>query len=210
MILRPELQSRWWMAAGITPVGAWSPIGAASESASRTNLANPGVYDLAAYGSPSFSATTGWSGFSTSVFYSTGIAPSTGCTGLIVFDSVPQSGVQLLCGAARAANVFYWNLTAYASGRRYYVVGGSAVFDGGPAVSGTSMAIAGGNCYHNGSSSGTATQGTLPDTHIAIGGRRKYGENICDYSCAGNIRAFLLFASTLTADQIAALHTARP
>ena len=63
----------WWAVPGKACVAAYQSIGAASLAASYTNLANPGTYDAAPGGAPTWASATGWT-FNGTQYLETGIA----------------------------------------------------------------------------------------------------------------------------------------
>lgn len=191
----------WYRAGGSpVPVAAWQAIGAASLAASYVNLAQPGTYDAAPGVAPTFDAATGWT-FDSTQYLTTGITPGAGWSLIVRFSDVPNlAQYQPVIGNNLSTpTLALWgadgNQVAYANGGLVEVAPGLA--------SGT-LAVAGQQGYRNGVAEGGAI-GTAGGTWLAL----QIGR-VANYSnyFVGKIQAAALYDSTISAAQVAALHTA--
>lgn len=145
--------NRWWAAGGSAGniVGAYQAIGAASYNASKTNLANPGTYDLVEGTAPAWAVDTGWvgDGATNSRYIKTGILADQ-ATYSIIFR---LSGISTSSGYPGG-----WNIT---TNMRFAVLADNGVgkvqyrygnLDPGisPAFSAGTLALSGGYGYRNG------------------------------------------------------------
>ena len=90
----------WWEVAGKTCVAAYQPKGAASLSASYSNLAQPGTYDAAPGTAPTFDAAAGWTFDGVNDVLKTGVTPANNQTWsmLVRFSNVAATGYQCVAG----------------------------------------------------------------------------------------------------------------
>lgn len=204
----------WWLAGGISSgdcVAAYAAVGAASQTASKTNLANPGTYDLAdGSATPTWNATDGWiwDGFGT-VYYDTGWYPVETSSIIIRYSDLTSGGYTFLAGVQGSSPTRWYFIYPF-DGSTYGIVGFSAgsYQPNNLSLSGTA-ALAKNVFYSNGSSLNTISYSWNGDPGIPlpIGARHAYGGYYGD-SSAKKIQAVAIYSIQLSADQIAALHTA--
>ena len=191
------------MAAGVTPVAAYAPKGAASLAASYTNLANPGTYDAAPGVAPTWDAATGWA-FVTNKYLTTGIIPASGWTMIVKFSN--QVGLGCLIGESSAGA----NFGLYGDDgtvKKYYLSGG--VLTLAPKATSGVMAVAAQVCYLDGSSVGTIATAWSNTTSYQIDIGRRNGAAPLHY-LTGKIQSVWIASSTLSAAQIATQSAAMP
>lgn len=144
MMMRPKAApANWWQAAGVNPVAAWAGKGAASQSASYSNLANPGTYDLSLGSAPTWNTATGWyfDGDMSARYLRTGFTPTSENLTMIVKFSGANTGETkiLLGGITFDGNTRLTYLGAGANtryGNGWYADGASAVASGVIGVAG--------------------------------------------------------------------------
>ena len=94
----------WWLAGDApAPLAAYQSIGAASQAASYTNLANPGVLDAVTVVAPAWNSTDGWV-FSGSQYMNTGVvlSPWTTKSVLCRFSNATVQGDGTLVGITQS------------------------------------------------------------------------------------------------------------
>lgn len=196
----------WWLAGGIPRdacVAAYQPIGAASLAASYINLADPGTYTCSVnYTAPTLSSTNGW------VFSGQGNLSTT----IIWINSQKWSALMRFNGAANSSQYMfgYWSGSAAIFGINPYTSTSTSYYNGGTltiATGGISegvLGIAGNSAYRNGireTGNIGSPSGTNTNPIIIAGG---YFDN----KRVINIQAFVVYNSTLTADQVVSLTNA--
>jgi hypothetical protein len=203
--------SNWWDISGATNVAAYQPKGAASQSASYANLANPGTFDCAPGTAPSWNTSTGWTfNKSSSQYLTCGIVPATGWT--IAARFANQTGsfspAQWMCGVDDSGNNRFYLCPWWASAATYIYGSGGFRNLSGTLSSGT-MGIAGQQGYLNGASDGspTATWAGTQSNAMIIGGMTQIGGSP-GYYFGGDIIAMAIYSSVLTSGNMSALHTA--
>jgi hypothetical protein len=150
---------RWWLPSGLVEancVAAYAPKGAQSQAASYINLANnAGLYTAAPGDAPSWASSTGWWFNGTNDYLTTGISPRYTQTWSMI---IKANGGRLLTTGQNLAGVGY-------SGAQRFVINATwsatqCEFSNGGAVGYKQftprfqagiMAIAGRNCYRDGS-----------------------------------------------------------
>lgn len=193
----------WWLSGGISSgdcFGAWQAKGAASLSASYSNLNNPGTNDLTVGSAPTFDASTGWTFNGSSTYLISGLKPNPTMSAIVRFSDVANDGV--LLGSLND----YWfgfrpNLTTTTT--TFYH--SYRVDFAGATLSGT-MANAAAEGFVAGSSLGAIGTGGSADATYYLHIGRYYGAE--DRYLDGKIQAVAFYTATLTSGQIAALHTA--
>ena len=203
---------KWWLAGGVSAsnaVAAYQPKGAASLSASYSNLANPGTNDAAPGVAPTFASETGWTFTSTSQYLLTGLSPVTRSWSMLIRLKTGSSLGGYVAGVFDQP--FYF---------RY--VGGSPPFrfaSGGQsdyliAVSTNTeyvWGVAGTACYRDGSNVGTVS-GSGNATSTVTGGIALGGLNLSpwNFGLGGSFQmyAVAIYSTTLTAAQVAAVSSA--
>lgn len=198
--------AQWWMAAGVTPVAAYAPKGAASLAASYVNLANPGTYDCAAGVAPTWDATGGWAFNGTTQYLTTGVLPASGWSMIARFS---DAGTGYLVGA-KGSN--FWGLfPRYSDAYAMYLAGasGAAGQFKAPNIATGVMGFAGGKAYRNGADDGlTLTQAAAP-TSLYIGAAHNVSGATENY-CFGKIQSVWIGNTTLSAAQMATQSAAMP
>lgn len=204
--------AQWWMAAGVTPVAAYAPKGAASLAASYVNLANPGTYNAAPGVAPTWDAATGWTGNGTTQYLKTGITPPTGAplwSVIVRFTLLLTDGVPLgFRDTVGDTGAFHFHPST--GGRRYYRNGNNTGLWFAPGVtigSSTVLAMAGATAYLN----GVAEAGTIPGTIDQSAELYLLAFNSNGIPGAwlnGTVQALAIYAATLSAAQVAAVTAA--
>lgn len=172
--------AQWWQAAGVTPVAAYAPKGAASLAASYVNLANPGTYDCTVGVAPTFDTLTGWTfALASSTYLRTGILASATTTVIVKFSNaaanVGENAPLIGSGINATNNSFQIIPINTANSVAIFAFGSGANTSISKIISGVA-ALAGANIYINGSSVGTVS-GTFSGTGIElfIGGHNNAG-----------------------------------
>jgi len=205
----------WWLAGGIAPancVVAYQPKGAASYSASKVNLANPGTYDANDEGAhaPSWAESTGWY-CDSSRYLLSGIVPGSGWTMIARINNQSNSDPHAnICGCDNYTNGerFYLRCKHNTTARVYGYGDAAKVIANGAFTSGV-MAIAGANCYLNGVSDGIAGTWKTTALPITIGALNSAVFNsVASHALYGYILALAIYNATLTAQNISDLTTA--
>ena len=202
---------KWWLAAGVTPVAAYAPKGAASLAASYINLANPGTLDAAPGVAPTWSAASGWSFNGSTQYLTTGIIPTTNqaYSSIARYQNWTLVSGRALAGLRNGSGSRQFGL-AFSGGKTQYFNGGVLEPAVSPATSGN-LAVAGNLGYRNGVvESGTigawSDPGIANTTAIFIGARNNMG--VADNFTMVEILALAVYSSTLNAAGIAAVVTA--
>ena len=211
--------SNWWEAGGATGcVAAYAAKGAASYTASKINLANPGTYDLVEVGTGtdvSWSAARGWYAWTGKVF-DTGIFPGMGtwtaiCS--VANCTNPPPEFVVMFGATGVVNggrqYLYVALQTHyvGAGPRYCAPNATTVLES-PVSSSAVYAIAGQTAYKNGVFA-TALVGTPTTASISlkIGAYQELNGHYY-YRFYADIYALSVYNTTLSAAQVAAVSAA--
>lgn len=202
----------WWLAGGVDPgdcIAAYQPKGAASYAASKVNLANPGTYNVTPGSDPSWSAANGWE-FSGTQWLDTGITPAgdQSWTCIVRFSSASGDERPLLC-TVQDTDSHHYEIAANWSNAGVFVAYSGKQRYSSPALSSGVLALAGRQCYLDGSTYmaklDSATVSIATTIHIADSYRRvampiNFGDR--------NIQAVAVYNKTLSAIQIVTLTAA--
>lgn len=193
----------WWLSGGIAAANAvavYQPKGAASLAASYVNLANPGTYNAAPGVAPTWASATGWGFDGATQYLTTGVIPS-GTWSMLLRLSGATAATKYIAGASTtnqaffllhtAASMLFYNNTAASGGITSAGAPGTDVF-----------AIAGINAYRN----GAVVSGTMPGTAQAVS-QITIGVVATTNYFPGNIQAFAIYNTTLSAAQVLAVST---
>lgn len=204
-ILRRRGSVTPWYRAGDAPapLAAYQPKGAASLAASYINLANPGTYNAAPGVAPTWNATDGWIFLAASTQYLTsGIVVDTGYTTIVRFSNVSNTGY--LFGAQGTYR--YWFAPNPATLKRHYGWSTNQTLQVGTNVTYGVVGYSS-RAYYNG-----VEDSTTDITSIAIPGRPIFIGALNASTASAHISAYVqavaIWASTLTAPQVAAISTA--
>lgn len=210
----------WWLAGGISAsaaIGVYQAKGAASQSASYTNLANPGTYDLTPGVAPTWATGTGWTFSGGATYLKTGIFPQlNGNWSMFVRLASNSTGISSGWTGCRITGTRYFLIEAARSfdNNVYYLADGTGL-GVAPAVANGVLGIAGGNCYRNGSLDGTLTPSndvTNTTIDIYLGGLNNQGSFVPAFGTwAGYsfvIVACAVYNAALASGQASALTTA--
>lgn len=201
----------WWVVPGKTCVAAYQPKGAASLSASYSNLANPGTNNAAPGTAPDWDATNGWKFNGSSQYLTTGLQPRKAWSALIQFThmSSPISGYHDLFGYYKS-NYDGFVVSVVAPGALHQYINctnGFALQIAGNPTSGN-MAMSAGEGYLNGVSEGTMAQfggdNTGTDCYVAA----VFYNSAAYNHTAVYIQAVALYSDTLTDTQVATVAAA--
>lgn len=200
----------WWTAGGASGiVAAYEPIGAPDLASSYVNRANPGTYDAAPGVAPTFDTATGWTFNGSTQYLTTGVVPGSGWTWIIRVAAIGSASNGFIFGTSNgswpSARMGLWGSGGASAVLDRWENGGaatsSASFTAGVAAATTVGYLDG--SVHTGSLN--AWSGTTPQP-IFIGARNSVGSP-ASYK-PGQVAAFAIYSSTLTADQVAAVSTA--
>lgn len=198
--------STWWEVAGQTCVAAYKAIGAASLTASYTNLANPGVNNAAPGVAPTLVA-GGWSFNGLTQYLATGIVPANGWSMLI---RVSASSGTSICAIGAVTGSVRFHLFPRNSGTMAYGYGDNA--NVGTQITAGAMAICGGDAYLDGISLAALGGSLTGISHpLFIGTRNNNGSTDAHFS--GVIAAVAIYKPTepsttpMSAADVAALTT---
>jgi len=195
----------WYRAGGAPlPVAAYQPKGASSLAASYVNLANPGTYDAAPGVAPTLDA-SGWVfNGSTQYLDTTYIMASVSASTIVRFSNSLEEAFAGVIGSRSSNGAVYYGITPYRSSvrHRFWNSNGSPVDETPAVVSGT-MAIAGSTGYVNGA----------PDSALTISSVTGNSIKIASFMptwgfWGGSIQAVVIYNTTLTAPQVAAVSAA--
>ena len=101
----------WWLAGGApTPVAVYQPKGAASLSASYTNLVNPGTYNAAPGVAPTWDAATGWTFNGTTQYLTTSVIPTGAYSALARFSNSGGVNARWLFGTSNTAVTSFFGI----------------------------------------------------------------------------------------------------
>lgn len=221
---RPSRFDGWWLSGGIAAangIAAYQPKGAASLTASYTNLANPGIYDLSPITrAPTWDAATGWyldGAISLDGALTANINGRNAWTYLIRLGptAFAGSGSVVLSVVSNTGNAVAPAVVIQpkrGTTNRGYRNGSASLTVAGGAVAGdTTMAVANNKGYLAGSpETGTITLTELSANVLLIGCLANASPvwPTVTNTFAGYIKAVALYNTTLTPAQISALHTA--
>ncbi len=200
----------WYLAGGVAAancVAAYKPQAAVSLDASYINLVTPGTYNAAPGVAPTFNALTGWTFDGATQYLTTGIVPAnTNWSAVVRFSGGRSSGYNTVFGSYGAGSTrFYidpWsngNLITYGHGAYLQTAFPSGLTSG-------VLGFAGRTAYKNGTANGAITDGSPTTYPIAIGGNNASGAYSAGF--LGNILAFAVYNSTLSAEQMLAISQA--
>lgn len=215
----------WWLSGGINPancVAAYQAKGAASYEASKINLANPGTYSLTVNSGkdPSWNTNTGWTSDATK-YLKTGVVPKSGWSMIVRFDSTAtDAALRKTAGAGETISSkgygFYLIARRGTTDAHIYGYGNDGTANPAQLITGTrlygkhSMAIAANNCYLNGSLEGTVSFVEMSDSMTAdiylLTQNYQGTPEVAGF--VGAIESAAIYNTTLSAEQIFALHTA--
>ena len=181
----------WWRVGGAPePVAAYQPIGAASLADSYVNLANPGTFDAAPGGAPTFSAETGWGFNGTTQYLTTGIVPAVGYAVIVRISSVGASGTRAIIGVASVSGAGLVIFSQRLSGQAAWRSGGT--FDKSPAAADGTLGIGGQRAYRNGVDEGEIPAWTAVETRgLFLGANNNVGSPNLFF--LGNIQAIAIY-----------------
>jgi len=192
----------WWLAGGIPAsncIAAYQSKGAASYTASKVNLANPGKYDAAEGTAPDWDATNGWTFDGSTQYLTTGITPVNNQTWSFISrysDTTNQGGFTI-----GSFNERYVGIQPVRSDNTVgYWSGGPACV--APSLTAGILCVAGSKGYRNGSFDGNI------EFQSGLFAALNIGRASLTYQYAGKIQAIAIYNATLTTSQISALTTA--
>lgn len=138
----------WYLAGGIpqsTNYTIYDPASAASQAASYSNLANPGVRDAVPYNSPTWTSGLGWTGNSSNMYLDTGVLPDANTTVIVMFQNANNGRYAFGMGDG-SKNV---GCIPYSSTNTYFEAAGTNTSKAEAFTSGV-VAITGTNVFKNG------------------------------------------------------------
>jgi hypothetical protein len=205
--------ANWWLAGGISPsncVLAYQPKGAADYTASKVNLAKPGVYNAVEGVAPAWTAAGGWDFDGVDDYLNSQYTPASGNITIMMrfanayLPAVDYRATGYETGSGQRMAIFpnRYTTRAYVNGAwnsRREVAGG--------ALASGNMCFAGLNCYLNGVSdgsiSGSVASGYLP---IYIGCMRV--QTLPSGYANLDVVAYAIYNVVLDASQVLALNNA--
>jgi hypothetical protein len=207
-------ESNWWDpgAAGLPIWGAWQARGAASLSASYTDLSG-NSNDLSVGSAPSWATASGWSFNGSTHYLDTGFTPDSDQSQSLIVqfsgfstggsDQKVAAGMTNGPGDENFSTQLAWNhSTTYG-----YRNGNYRTVTTGQRASGN-LCVAGSAGYYNGAAevSSIGAWADTPGYSVYIGGRNNAGS--LQYPAAVTIQAVAIYDGTLTAAQVSAVATA--
>lgn len=197
----------WWDNSGAISgcVGAWQAKGAASQSASYSNLANPGTYDLTeGTTAPTWDTSTGWL-FSAAGWLKTGIQPSSTWSVLCRFSDTTDYNSEHMLGCFREATGKVIAIIPASYGVTYRNCGDLAV---SPSMSSGVLGFADRACFRNGSKESSSIAAGSGDTtrEIFLGALNYDGTAFFKFS--GRIQAVAVYNVTLSDADMGTISTA--
>lgn len=160
----------WWTSGGATGViAAWQPKGAATQSDSKINLANPGTHDATDIVAPAWDAANGWKFNGLTQVVDSTIIPGTGVFWIVQFTN--SAGAGSIIGYFNGGNE---RVELSESGASWVTGNGQASIWGTHVPAANIAMVEGGSTYLNGtaSSSSGPWSGTESQT-VLIGARRR-------------------------------------
>ena len=202
------MASGWWDADGTISgcVAAYSPVGAANLAASYTNLQNPGTYDAAPGVAPTFNTATGWAFNGTTQYLDTGYTPPQVMSMVVRFSDATASGESIVIGA-RTGALGPW-IEHWGPGNMQFRRNSSGQINilGAPATATGTAGISYTDAYINGASVGTfSTLFGISGVSLWIGAGQNSG--VLYRPWPGKVQAAAIYAASLTAGEMATLHT---
>ena len=204
---------KWWepSSGAFSVAGVYRAIGAASASAARVNLDNPGTNDLTTPGAaPSWAIETGWTLNGTSQFFATGLSSNGDYTMIVRFSDVGDSDDRVLIGGVGSgADTRHWTSPRWFANQAGIGYGNAftvAVTATGWAAGGV-LAVSRNKLYRDGSLihtlSGTFSGGAAP---LFVGAFSNNGTAANFFP--GKIQAVAIYNSVLSDSQVAEVSAA--
>lgn len=209
----------WYLSGGIAPancVAAYQAKGAASYAVSKSNLANPGTYDLAEGSAPSWSTASGWTFNGVNNYLKTGIMPTRNQTWSM---AIRYSGETWTSSGEWETLVGSFSDTGGNSGFLFHGWGWiphmRGIWTGGGEIEGSTILpatgvfiLTGKQGYLDGVADIVAPDGVLTGTHneLYLGGLNYNGVLIQKMS--GNIIAVSIYNTSINFTQVGLLTTA--
>lgn len=187
----------WYLDGGVAPIALYDAVSATSEVISRVNIVNPGTYDLSPTGSPSWSS-LGWTGFSTTKYYDTGIVPSGSNMSFIAVTNA-ITGFGYAFGVEEVPNRLGLGTKASAT-QQEWKYGATAYADYASTNLPNKLVwlITNGKLFINGSEIDTLSFGNLANALTITLGVMRTGASTVDANVfAGKILSFGIYSSTL-------------
>jgi len=204
---------QWYLSGGIAAancIAAYTPKGAASLAASYDNNAAPGngladgTYDAAPGVAPTWGAATGWTFNGSTQYLDSGVVPTNSYSMLVRFSNATLAQDRIICGMRESSNASSFAFWVYSGGSGYFANSNLLTFT--PAASGV-LGMAAKEAYLDGASEGTIPAGSFSFSGSCyIGGAYTSGGPSWYYQ--GNIQAFAIYDTTLTAPQVLAVSNA--
>lgn len=119
-VLRP---TGWWTTGGVTPIAAWAPASAASESAAVADLTGKG-YTLGRVGTTSFSSGSGISWTAAAGYLTTGVTPAdTSVLVLLKVSGLSASSGDVILGCSATSPNRWIQVYAFGTGSTGHAMG---------------------------------------------------------------------------------------
>jgi hypothetical protein len=202
----------WWEAGGATDVlAAYQPLGASDLADSYINLANPGTNDAFPTVAPTWAAETGWT-FDGTQCLGTGINAHFSDQNLSLVVSIASGSTAGQNNPITMTNIGYTNgfgVSNSLGNGRHYFNGGHVLVS--PPVSTGVLAVAGNQGYFNGApDGGTISNDSQTNAQLYVGCASTAGSPFINpgYTYFGDVRAYAIYDSPLTAVQTAAVSNA--
>ncbi|MEI6462091.1 MAG: LamG-like jellyroll fold domain-containing protein [bacterium] len=206
-------KNTWYLQGGVATanvLAAYQAQGVSSQANSYVNLANPGTYDLTAGVAPAWASNTGWTFNGTSQYLKNGLTLASNYTVIYQFVSGSQGSSyrQAFGYYTSGTDQYILSPTHQTGGNQHLFAAGSGGYTASPALSSGVIAAAGTQFYLNGAAEGSAiTPGGTVGTEGYIGAVRGVG-GFSVNNWTGSIGAFVIYNTTLTAQQVAAVSAA--
>lgn len=198
----------WWVVPGKTCVAAYQPKGAASYAASKTNLAQPGVYDATEGVAPTWAAATGWTFNGSTQYLRAPVFVEEAWTTLCQFSAFTDSADKTLFGFIRGG--YMSNIMIRPCGSSGVEYWHGTVLRRAPKATTGNLGLAGKQPYRNGAADGapstTAWDGANGINEMYISAWNYGGTAIWHAACT--IQAFAIYSDTLSGPEVATLAAA--
>jgi hypothetical protein len=190
----------WWLTGGIAAancIAAYQPKGAVDITASYVNLANPDTYNLTVGNAPAFNTATGWTFNGTGNYLITGIIPENDQTWSMIVKFSGVTSQNGLVGCEYGTNSRFYVYPRRSAAGDDHIFGNGGFLATGARIAEGVMAVAGANCYLNGSLEGQVNS-TWGGTgrKITIGGLNVSADAngvAVTYTCDGTIPSMAIY-----------------
>lgn len=187
------------MAAGIAPLGAWTAIGAANETASRTDLSGNSHTFTTTSAPGTFSATNGWTTTGSGQHYKSMVLPSTAVTIIARVTGLTLPNGSVAFGASSTSPTRYSSCYGVVNGVGFAMGSATATASGGLSSFSGTLIVSRAYGYKNTTKSAISAAGAAPAVEVALFGSNSSGTIVAS-PAAFTIRSFAIWPE-LTEEQ---------